>query len=189
MKNNCFIVKDLLPLYNENLLSEETTQWVKEHLDTCEDCRNLVEISSIELTTEPIENTMNQEVMFKSINRKLSMYQIIFIAISFFLAANTSMLKGSFGFILWYPVLGTLIYLFYKDMKLVFMLSFIPMFIWSFGINFIDFTKGAYIDSGFIAFLGENLLSSLFPAVIHFLFAAVGGIMGYLIELIKGENP
>lgn len=185
MNKVCFIIRDLLPLYSENLLSEETTEWANEHLKECEECNALVEASFIELNTAPIESTLDQESMFKKINRRLSMYQIIFVALSFFLAANTSMLKGSFGFILWYPVLGLLTYLFYKDIKLVFMLSFIPMFIWSFGLNFIDFTKGAYIDTTFFSFLGTSLISSLFPAVIHFIFAAVGGFMGYLIEEIK----
>ncbi len=185
MNNNCFIIKDLMPLYSENLLSEETAEWVNEHIKDCEECKKLVEASLAEFNTAPIENPINQELMFKKINRKLSMYQIFFVALSFFLAANTSMLKGSFGFILWYPVLGLLTYLFYKDIKLVFMLSFIPMFIWSFGLNFIDFTKGAYIDTTFLNFLGTNLISSLFPAIIHFIFAAIGGFIGYLIEEIK----
>jgi len=36
----CEIVKDLLPNYIENLTSEETSQCIKEHLSTCEECRN-----------------------------------------------------------------------------------------------------------------------------------------------------
>lgn len=188
MKINCFIVRDLLPLYNENLLSEETTAWTNEHLENCLECKKIQQASLREITTEPIEDPMDAELMFKRINRKLSMYQIIFIALSFFLAANTSMLNESFGFILWYPVLGALIYLFYKDMKLVFMLSFIPMILWAFGENIIDFTKGAYVDISFWAFLSESLFSCFFMAIIHFLFAAIGALIGYLIILIKSKD-
>ena len=36
---NCGIVKDLLPLVAEELASEESTAFVKEHLETCADCR------------------------------------------------------------------------------------------------------------------------------------------------------
>lgn len=37
----CHIVRDLLPQYAEHLLSEESEQDVRAHLDECEDCREL----------------------------------------------------------------------------------------------------------------------------------------------------
>ena len=39
MKNECHIVRDLLPLYAEGMLSDESTAFVKMHLETCVDCR------------------------------------------------------------------------------------------------------------------------------------------------------
>lgn len=39
MKNECSIVRDLLPLYVEDMVSAETGVFVKEHLDGCEACR------------------------------------------------------------------------------------------------------------------------------------------------------
>lgn len=41
MKNECSIVRDLLPLYAEGMLSEDSATFVKEHLDTCKECRAL----------------------------------------------------------------------------------------------------------------------------------------------------
>ena len=41
MKNECSIVRDLLPLYAEGMLSEDSAAFVKEHLDTCKECRAL----------------------------------------------------------------------------------------------------------------------------------------------------
>ena len=38
MKKECSIVRDLLPLYFENMLSEDTAVFVKEHLENCSDC-------------------------------------------------------------------------------------------------------------------------------------------------------
>lgn len=38
-KISCSIVKDLLPLYIEGILSEETAQAVELHLQTCENCK------------------------------------------------------------------------------------------------------------------------------------------------------
>ena len=38
MAKECSIIKDLLSLYAEGMLSEETTEYVKEHLKNCPDC-------------------------------------------------------------------------------------------------------------------------------------------------------
>ena len=38
MKKECSIVRDLLPLYFEKMLSEDTAVFVKKHLENCSDC-------------------------------------------------------------------------------------------------------------------------------------------------------
>lgn len=40
--NKCEIIKDLLPLYEENLLSEESKTFVEDHLKSCPECENLL---------------------------------------------------------------------------------------------------------------------------------------------------
>lgn len=47
MDKNCNIIKDLLPLYAESLLSPESEELVKKHLENCEECR--AELKSINL--------------------------------------------------------------------------------------------------------------------------------------------
>lgn len=39
MRKECSIVRDLLPLYVEHMVSAETGEFVKAHLDDCEECR------------------------------------------------------------------------------------------------------------------------------------------------------
>ena len=39
MKNECHIVLDLMPLYTEGMLSNESATFVKMHLENCEECR------------------------------------------------------------------------------------------------------------------------------------------------------
>lgn len=62
MKNiSCNIINDLLPLYAENMLSEDSKKLVEEHMEQCESCRN-----SLENLKRPIAtNTVN----FNDINR------------------------------------------------------------------------------------------------------------------------
>ena len=38
MKKECSIVRDVLPLYHENMVSEDTALFVKEHIENCSDC-------------------------------------------------------------------------------------------------------------------------------------------------------
>ena len=43
MKVPCAVIRDLLPLYAEDLASEESRQMVDEHLTDCPDCRARLE--------------------------------------------------------------------------------------------------------------------------------------------------
>ena len=39
MKYSCDVIKDLLPLFHDDVCSDDTKKVVKEHLNECEDCR------------------------------------------------------------------------------------------------------------------------------------------------------
>ena len=54
----CFLIRELLPLYEVNECSKETKKIVLEHLETCEDCRGLYEVMHEEVG---LKNTMNVE--------------------------------------------------------------------------------------------------------------------------------
>jgi predicted anti-sigma-YlaC factor YlaD len=46
----CFLIRDLLPLYIEGGCLPETTDFVEEHLQSCEECREM-----FELMNDPID--------------------------------------------------------------------------------------------------------------------------------------
>ena len=50
---DCGIVKDLMPLVAENMASEESTAFVKNHLETCADCKKAFEDMKAPVKTEP----------------------------------------------------------------------------------------------------------------------------------------
>ena len=50
---DCGIVKDLLPLVAEHMASEESTAFVKEHLETCADCKAAFDAMKAPVGTEP----------------------------------------------------------------------------------------------------------------------------------------
>lgn len=183
------IIEDLLPLYNEGLLSEETTKWFEKQVQQNPAYQKLIDASQRPLPKQEIRSPIDQEQMMKKIHRKLSIYQMIFVALSFFLAINTSLLNESFGFILWYAVLGMISYIFYKDMKMVFFISFIPIFVWSIGGSLADLFAGNKLAE---ISLGEYLLGSLsgafLIAVIHYLFAFIGSLVGRFIYKLKEKG-
>lgn len=39
----CNVIRDIIPLYSENLCSEDSAEIVKEHIEECSDCRRLLE--------------------------------------------------------------------------------------------------------------------------------------------------
>ena len=132
MTKYCSIVEDLLPLYNEGLLHDETTAWVEAHLNSCSECAVLANLSLNRYSEEIISSPINHEKMMSKISFKLSLYQIIFVGLSdCTLAMRTALLNESFGFILSYTILGLVTYLFYKNLKIVIAITFLPVLVWS----------------------------------------------------------
>ena len=81
-ENNCNIVQDLLPSYIENLTSEETNLFIKEHLKTCKRCKDIYNNM-----TENIENDLiNEEIdIFKKIYFRMRFFRILILSISIIL--------------------------------------------------------------------------------------------------------
>lgn len=179
MKKTCFIVEDLLPLYTEGLLSSETEEWVDAHIASCSACRALAQLVAEPMTEEVPVSPIDHEKMMLKIHLKISLYQLIFIGISFFLALQTTLMNDSFGFILSYTVLGALLYLFYKNSKIVVVITFLPVFFWS------VFTQLSEVESLFVQNIFQSIIGSVVIASIHVAFALVGVFIGYLLLKIK----
>ena len=48
-KISCDVIKDLLPLYKDDVCSEKSKDLIEEHLPECEDCREYLDALSSEL--------------------------------------------------------------------------------------------------------------------------------------------
>lgn len=63
--NECKLVQDLLPLYLDNELSEESAHFVLEHMQMCPSCHELLDKSpSITVNWEPVETPVNSVEIF-----------------------------------------------------------------------------------------------------------------------------
>ncbi|GEN30852.1 hypothetical protein HNQ35_001318 [Cerasibacillus quisquiliarum] len=187
MEKQCPIVEDLLPLYNEDLLKPETKKWIEAHLQECKQCQALLTLSQEPLPTDSIQSSLEENEMFKKINRKLAIYQMVFVGLSLILAMTTSLVNGGFHFILTYPILGLVTFLFYKDIKLVFYLATIPLFIWSIAVDISDYTNGYFIEETTITeMISDITLNSIFATFVHLPFALIGALIGFLILKLTG---
>ncbi|GAA0488523.1 hypothetical protein GCM10008986_12820 [Salinibacillus aidingensis] len=185
------IVIDLLPFYQEGLLSKETTEWLEKQMEENEEYRKLAQTIQNPLEKEEIPTTteIERDKVFKKIHRKLSLYQIIFVALSFLLAIQTSLLNDSYEFILWYTLLGFLVYLFYSDMKMSFYFSFIPIFIWSIVEGISDYMEG-HIDPQVSLFTyGFDIFQmAILVSIIHYVFALIGSVIGLLTRKLRAKE-
>lgn len=78
-KKDCKIVQDLLPTYIEGLTSNETTEYIEEHLKNCEDCKKVYESMKM---NEAKEESIDKDVdYFKKYNKKLKLLKNAIIII------------------------------------------------------------------------------------------------------------
>lgn len=89
MKNiNCDIIRDVLPLYLDDVVSNETKEMVEEHLKNCEACKREAAIMKQNVTLPANENTRLAEAnVLKNLNIKIRRKKITFGIISAVLTA------------------------------------------------------------------------------------------------------
>lgn len=78
MENKCKIVQDLLPTYIESLTSDESTKFIEEHLNSCNECTKIYDNMKDSLEKEDVENT---EIIkkIKKYKRRIKLIKTIFI--------------------------------------------------------------------------------------------------------------
>ncbi|WP_339214883.1 zf-HC2 domain-containing protein [Solibacillus sp. FSL W8-0372] len=190
--NSCKITEDLLPLYEENLVQPETKQWIEQHLASCPSCQKLTSATMEELPALPSPKKAASK-MIKHAHLKLTIYQLLFVILSFVFAINTSLLNESFTFILSYFILGIVTFYFYRHTILTLLLAFVPVFIWSIYTTIDSFGSYSnwYADqiiyhASTLSLLWEITLGGLFTAFIHTIFTVLGIIVVKL--LIQAFN-
>ena len=183
MKSECSVVRDLLPLYIEHMVSEETAQYIGNHLMECEACRaeadSLRDTGMTRLTGDAPaadrENANQFRKLMKRLNLRLSSLSYAVIVIFIFLGYS---LMGP-GSDLMYnslimPAIGVFGYLAFR-WKAVFHVPLL-LLIATFAAYLLDFT-GGMIDLG-----------SVLPwTLIYSIFALAGIALAGLLHLAFGK--
>lgn len=185
--NDCRIVEDLLPLYEEDLLHKETVDWIDTHLSTCESCRSRANETLAAFPAAPIKPKKTAAAMMKNVRSKLAIYQLLFVLLSFAFAMSTSIFADSFQFILSYFLLGFSTFYFYRSWIFTILISMMPIIIWSiydtiasYGSYHQWYTQALENHGSVAGLFGMLLGSSLLMSIIHTLFAALGAVVALL---------
>ncbi|HHT50983.1 MAG TPA: zf-HC2 domain-containing protein [Eubacteriaceae bacterium] len=77
MKVTCNVIKDVLPLYLENMLSDDSCIMVKEHIDQCQECKNY--LNDMRTFNEmPVDMNTSPLLKIKSTLRKKKIQTALF---------------------------------------------------------------------------------------------------------------
>lgn len=164
----CSIIEDLLSLYVKRDLQNDTMRFIENHIASCERCQQLI----YEQPT-PTQN--------RSVKRTFGFFHLLFMVLSFMFALNSSLLGNNFSFIVSYALFGCLTYLFYKNVWIVFVISFTPVFVWAI-IN--NFNTPLYITYSRFSDIGELLIGASFIAILHTIFALFGSAIAIILKKI-----
>lgn len=169
LSHECTIIEDLLPLYLKHQLRPDTVRFIENHIVSCERCQQLI---SGQPTLTPN----------RSIKHKWTFFHLIFIVLSFMFALNSSLLGNNLSFIVSYAIFGYFTYLFYKNVWIVFFISFTPIFFWAI-IN--NFSTPLYFNHSNFSDLVILLVGASYMAIIHTIFALFGSAIAIILQKIK----
>ena len=64
-RNDCAIVRDLIPMYGEDLLSDETRDYMRDHMEHCGECRKYLEqcLREVQVPVEPPAQETDKKII------------------------------------------------------------------------------------------------------------------------------
>ena len=175
MKTECSVVRDLLPLYVEDMVNPETAQYVKSHLENCPECRAELESLIAEESLTIIEKKSAANIdeakplkrIMKRINRQL--YSLSYSLIIFFIFLGCGWTGGEnlmYNSLIM-PVVGVFGYYVFRwkaVYKIPILLLIIDIFVCLFGLVDLD------------------LYSAFLWTVIYSIFVFVGILIAFLLH-------
>lgn len=100
MKLDCCVVRDLLPLYVENMVSDQTAELIKQHLMECPECQNEYESfkdsGRLDVLETPVNSLPAEGKPFRKLVQKLNrqMHGLAYGLIIFFILWGFSLTGG-----------------------------------------------------------------------------------------------
>ena len=70
MKVTCEIIKDLLPLFIDNLCSNDSKAAIEEHIKICDNCKTELQNMQMSLTANNREQNINEATVLKILSKE-----------------------------------------------------------------------------------------------------------------------
>ena len=84
---DCKIIRDLLPLYHDEVASIESIKLVEDHLETCPECKEILSSIKEDVKKKTMPNIEQAKVSgFRAVKKRLRLKSIITVVISVFCA-------------------------------------------------------------------------------------------------------
>lgn len=186
MKNKCSIIQDLLMLYIDDLTSEESNEFILEHLDNCNECTDFLESlkvgeSELSKLDDSIKPSIElQEKLINKIKKSILNTKMIFASIGLIVGFIFSSGEHTFKAVLILPIIGAIFYLVFKKFYIapiiVFLLQFIVI-----NVQGIFYMIGSN-DKGVI--FRDSLQGSIMIAAIYGGLTLLGSLVGLIIKKI-----
>lgn len=169
---NCDVIKDLIPLVNDDVASEESKKIVSIHCENCDACRKLL--------TNKISYQPKDEKIIKALKKSVLTTQLTIVSIGiligiWFTGSNNTL----YNFYIM-PFVGVLAYLALRKRSL-----YMPLFIIVL-TELLQLLKAIpYLKSGIaqnLQSLGTVLYGALFYAIIYALLSAIGIAISFLLS-------
>ena len=168
MKIDCCVAKDLIPLYVENLLSDETAAILKEHLEECEKCKNEYLKEKDNLPNfkdyENDESINSFSKSMKRVNRRLGSFFYCSLILLFMLGCSLTDGEGLFYNTVILPIAGALGYYafgLHSLYKLPILLAVVEAFAYFTKMTSADLSQLLFFTPIYFAFVLAGILIAL----------------------------
>ena len=158
MKEKCEIIRDLLPLVQDGVASEASCRLVREHLETCEECRSAYSLDPLKMPDETLDRRL-----IASVRKAFFLMGIVLLLIGALVGvAVTDSMNVFYNFILM-PGLGMLGYWLFRGKSLL-----VPL--------------GIFLLAYLFQIPGTGFADSFPMAVLYALLCGLGLGIGFLLD-------
>lgn len=174
-KISCDVCLDLMPILKDNVASQDSKKLVEEHIELCEECKELYN------SFENEEITIDDRNIIKKIKKQIFIFALVIIVVASMVGLALSETMGMFYNILIMPSIGVLGYFVLKDKSYLVLGS---LFVFSFIWISIKYIGEGILSQGLITIITIPILWSAIYAGL----CGIGLIIGFLLNYAFGKE-
>ncbi|HEY5583986.1 MAG TPA: zf-HC2 domain-containing protein [Ruminiclostridium sp.] len=100
MNVKCNVIRDLLPLYTDELLSDDSKELIEKHIKDCDECSNTLKLMKEEIEIidkAKLEKNIKSQKPFRKLKKNIIILSVFLIILSLLLGIFISSPQGTFN--------------------------------------------------------------------------------------------